>query len=301
MTIQLLDPAYPISQREVPQRVFPEMQQRQPGLMDLLGQGFAQGAGQGLMQGVQGAMQKMALQKAIGMLPKEGSLVEQLNAISQADPEAQQFLLQNYLPALQQQKQLQQQIERNRQEKLAQREHELEKIRLQNLGKLEAAQVRTKKGQKELETPEQKSELQGVIDRQIDILNKGNLGNPLTTFGALSRERQEDIGEFDSLNVALESIFKDMVNKGAMSDARFKFMIKNLPSAHDSDRKNKGKLKAIGQILDVDVSRLQKKGESSEKKGSSERIKIQLPDGRIGSIPAENIDKAIELKAKIIK
>ncbi len=262
--VQIVNPN--ITQTTAPQMFMPQYQpqQPQPSAWDNFQQQFSSSAGQGLGSGIQQGMKEQLrrslVQKALSTLPENANTEQSYKALLQnVDPQTQAQIL----PLLE--------IKAKSQAEESKRQHEFEKIRLQNEGRLEVAQAKAKLKSKGVDlerTPEQKQMLQDSFNTLARLSSKGNLGNPYSTGGILNRERQEDIGEFDTTAVDFISILRKLENQGHITDQAFKTLLKSIPDAHDSDRKTKGKLKAIAQKLGLDASAVGVK-EVSKKQGTS--------------------------------
>lgn len=111
---------------------------------------------------------------------------------------------------------------------------------------------------KKSDSKQDQVDLQDTFNQQAALLNSGKVGMPIPFFGSnpIWGDVRAAKSEFDGLNIALESKLKDMVNKGQMSNARFQFMLKNLPKAGDSEETNRGKMMAIARELKLDISAL---------------------------------------------
>lgn len=91
------------------------------------------------------------------------------------------------------------------------------------------------------------------------LINKNNVGRGSKALASLpfAYETQKDVGEFESLTGGLESMLVDMVNKGTLSNTRFKYITETLlPKPNDPQETIKGKLKGLAQILNLDDSAL---------------------------------------------
>jgi len=155
---------------------------------------------------------------------------------------------------------------------------------------------------------DQKKIAQDAFNRQSELLKKGNIGlGSKYKAVLLGGEAAEDVGEFESLGGSMESMLKDKVSKGVLSQARFKYIIETLlPKANDRDRTIRGKLKALAQQLDLDPSALtgddpsEQKGRGEEK-ASSDFVTIEDPSGVIKKIPKDRAKAAISAGGKLIQ
>ncbi len=129
---------------------------------------------------------------------------------------------------------------------------------------------------KEAEEARQLAKKQEPFNKLVDLLEKGNVGRGSGAHpGALlGGETAEDIGEFESLTGALEGALVKEVNKGALSNTRFKYITDTLlPKSGDTQATIRGKLKGLAATLGLDASRLQKKEKSTKVKHKDESIR----------------------------
>ncbi len=129
---------------------------------------------------------------------------------------------------------------------------------------------------KEAEEARQLAKKQEPFNKLVDLLEKGNVGRGSSAHpGALlGGETAEDIGEFESLTGALEGALVKEVNKGALSNTRFKYITDTLlPKSGDTQATIRGKLKGLAATLGLDASRLQKKEKSTKVKHKDESIR----------------------------
>lgn len=99
--------------------------------------------------------------------------------------------------------------------------------------------------------------------------------------------------EFSSLTGALESLLVEKVNKGALSNTRFKYITETLlPKPSDTQSEIKGKLKGLATILELDPSALLGKDEIKEKKDPHKgMVQVKDPQGVLRWVPREIADK----------
>jgi hypothetical protein len=94
---------------------------------------------------------------------------------------------------------------------------------------------------------------QGAFDRIAQLIPKVGKGSGV--LGMFGGKQAEHTGEFTSLTGALEAHLVDMVNKGTLSNTRFKYITETLlPKPTDTQDEIKGKMKGLAQILDLDPS-----------------------------------------------
>lgn len=95
---------------------------------------------------------------------------------------------------------------------------------------------------------------QKAFDRLGSLVKKDNVGLGSgvqgTVFGG---ETAKDVAEFKSLTGALESHLVEMVNRGTLSNTRFKYITETLlPQPTDRQAEIRGKLEGLALILDLD-------------------------------------------------
>ncbi len=251
----------------------PPPEPEQPGLFSMLAKSLGGGLGEGVAGGVQQQLKRSALDKMLSNINPNMSPKERLLTVGSADAETQP-LIRDYFQQQDLQRQQQAKLEQDaaqQQEKNAfelQKQERAHQFKLVENEKREEAKAingaqKIKKGSPAAKLDdEEKVQVQKTFDKMADLLQQGRLGSSILTGGVFNRQRQEDMAEFDSLNIQLESIAKEMVSKGVLAKDRFKFMIDNLPNAENSDRANQGKLKAIAQILGLDSKELFKAASS---------------------------------------
>lgn len=107
-----------------------------------------------------------------------------------------------------------------------------------------------KNQQKEAEKQQSIDTAQRSFDTMGEIFQRGNIG--LGSGLAISGKTAEDVGEFETLSGALESLLKDQVNKGTLSNARFDYIVnKLLPKPTDPRARIKGKLRGLAKELNL--------------------------------------------------
>lgn len=155
--------------------------------------------------------------------------------------------------------------------------------------------------EKGYEKEEEKEQLQGrlgeTIQEMSSTLLRGNLG--FSPKRALTSEGRGDAQYFNSLGVQLESIGKDMVSKGTMSNARFNFLLKNMPSADKTDASNAGALKAwskeLGLPVPTELDELYKTASEEKKEGKKAPAKKQ------GKVSLSKVKPGTPLTADVVK
>lgn len=147
--------------------------------------------------------------------------------------------------------------------------------------------------------PEEKAAIQSTFDRMSSMIGGPMQRRTGKFFPTLDTASAEERGEFDTLGVQLESIFKDMVNKGTMSNSRFQFMLKNLPTSSDAPATQKGKLKAIAKMLELDLGNI---GVGEQKPFMGGKVKIRDPESGKIFYPssAEEVNQAKKLNLEIL-
>ncbi len=115
---------------------------------------------------------------------------------------------------------------------------------------------------------EEQQTTQNAFNRMVDLIPKvGKASTWKNVFGS------ESFGEFSSLTGALEALLVDKVNKGTLSDTRFRYITETLlPKPHDSQAEIKGKLKGLASILNLDPSALEKTGKKSKKQSEKQSL-----------------------------
>lgn len=94
---------------------------------------------------------------------------------------------------------------------------------------------------------------QDAFNRMAQLIPKVGMGSGV--LGMFGGKQAEHSGEFSSLTGALESHLVDMVNKGTLSNTRFKYITETLlPKPTDTQDEIKGKMKGLALILDLDPS-----------------------------------------------
>ena len=170
--------------------------------------------------------------------------------------------------------------------------------------------IRTK-GAEDIKSEQQKRITQDSFDRMAELLKGKNLGLGSKIIGYARPKVAEDVAEFESLNGALESALVERVNKGTLSNTRFKYITETLlPKPTDREAVIRGKLKALAKELDLDPSVLigeSKEGVSEE--SESEEIfgggKIELTNPKTGESfypkNKEQVNKAKSLGWKVTR
>ncbi len=149
---------------------------------------------------------------------------------------------------------------------------------------------------------------QESFDRMVDILGKGNLGLTSGIRGMVGEQTAEDIGEFESAAGALESMLVDMVSRGTLSNARFKYITETLlPKAGDRESKIRGKLKALAPMLGLSSEKLlQSTSKNTDKpraKVSSEgTVRMKDPStGKTYQVPRDKVAKFKSQGAELVQ
>lgn len=97
---------------------------------------------------------------------------------------------------------------------------------------------------------------QDVFNEMAQAVSDDEAGigvSPLTFVGA-DRKGVENRNKFNSMRARLESILVPMVNKGNLSNTRFKFIMEQIPAGSDSQRAIVGKLHGLAKALaDSDI------------------------------------------------
>lgn len=108
---------------------------------------------------------------------------------------------------------------------------------------------------KESEKQQSEEIAQDSLNRMAEILHQGNIGFGSKVKGKLfGGDTAEQVGEFESLSGALESLLKDRVSKGMLSNARFQYITETLlPKPNDRQATIRGKLKALSRELKLEL------------------------------------------------
>jgi hypothetical protein len=119
-----------------------------------------------------------------------------------------------------------------------------------------------------------KNQTQKVFNRLVDLIPSVGISGTLTS--KLGGETAKAYSEFTSLTGGLESFLVEMVNKGTLSNVRFKYITETLlPKPNDSQNDIKGKMEGLATILDLDPSALQ--GEKGAEKTQSAKGENKRP------------------------
>lgn len=117
-------------------------------------------------------------------------------------------------------------------------------------------------------------ELQGVFDELSDSLieKKPGIGWSLKPFLG-NDEALENRGKFKALSGSLEGALLPLVNKGALSQKRFDYIIGLIPDGTERVATQKGKLKGLAKTLSrqgikLNVDRLEEAANPREEKGN---------------------------------
>jgi hypothetical protein len=146
---------------------------------------------------------------------------------------------------------------------------------------------------KKEEKAHQKQNLTDVIEDMSKTLLKGNLG--ITHKKYTKAEGRRDAQYFDSLNTELESIGKEMVTKGTLSNTRFAFLLGNLPSSDKTDAANAGALQAWVKELELDVPGIEDLKTLYEKPAKKGKKKSTLKNVTAGTpLTAEALKEIID-------
>jgi hypothetical protein len=168
------------------------------------------------------------------------------------------------------------------------------------MSKIYAGQERERVSKQKLS--EEKILGQDSFNRMVELLNEGNLGMGSGLKGqAFGGKTAEDVGEFNSLSGALESMLVDRVSRGTLSNSRFKYITETLlPKPTDRQSTIRGKMKGLARELGLDSAILQKN--NSKNKGSSQQfVLMEDPNGIVRKIPKNKAIEAQRAGGKLIK
>jgi hypothetical protein len=249
---------------------------RQPGGASMAGEALGQGLGQSLDRMFQGQRQKRQLQSL-------SPLFEQLGV----NPEGIQGLIQAGLAP----------------------EQAISTA-------LELGKLRGQYGQKTGQVDQKKHDAQAGIQRSINSMagliseNASGIGiSPLTAVG-LSRKGVQNRAQYQSMRSGLEKALVPLIGKGTLSDARFKFILSQIPEPDESQRSQLGKLKGLAISLSeegfpIDISMLEdieRKWDSGEDtKKQNDFVLMESPDGKVRQIPKSQARAAQQAGGKLIR
>ncbi len=269
-----------------------------------------QSIGQGVSQGYQNRSDEMALQKAIGGLganPTPRQILDAVTNTKTINPASKQNLFKNYLGAsefeeVQRHAKASEEIAglKNSQakakaeaDKLADKNdaltlldaakipHEEKKVlrdKIEN-GEASFAAIKevlkpNKEDLKNKEETKAKDQTQKVFNRLVELIP--DVGRSGIVTSKLGGETAKAYSEFTSLTGGLESFLVEMVNRGTLSNVRFKYITETLlPKPSDSQEDIKGKMEGLATILDLDPSQLSG-GKKSETTAQSENKRPPL-------------------------
>lgn len=157
-----------------------------------------------------------------------------------------------------------------------------------NIYKQKHAQAQQEK--LEVEKSKKQEGLQNTFNEIGDMVanNLPGIGiSPGTALG-INRQGVQNRNKFNSMRVRIEGALLPLVNKGALSKERFKFMLDNIPKASDSQRAIVGKLQGLATALSeegvpIDTSVLEKIAFNEEEKVEEkleEKIAINPKTGK---------------------
>jgi len=141
----------------------------------------------------------------------------------------------------------------------------------------EVKKIDAKQAQINKEEEHSKQITQKAYNEIVQLIPKAGRGTgALSVFGG---ENAKTFGEFTSLTGALESLLLEKVNRGTLSNVRFKYITETLlPKPTDTKNEIKGKMKGLSTILELDPSELDKLENKGSKKESS---KSEVPEGKV--------------------
>ncbi len=130
------------------------------------------------------------------------------------------------------------------------------------------------KNEEEPEINQAKQIGQKAFNGMADLIKEGNLGRGSGFFSLFGGKSAKDVGKFTSLSGGLEALLVDMVNRGTLSNDRFKYITETLlPKASDSINEIKGKMEGLAEIMGLDPSSLGIEPKSSSK--SNQKMSLQ--------------------------
>ena len=157
---------------------------------------------------------------------------------------------------------------------LASGEDDQEADRLSKILSPASARARGKENGKKKEEETSHKVTQKAFDNLVKLVPDAGRGTEaLAIFG---KKNARTAGEFTSLTGALESLLVEKVNRGTLSNTRFKYITETLlPKVSDTQAEIKGKLSGLATILELDPKSLQ---ELDNRKGKKEQ---KVPEGKI--------------------
>lgn len=142
-------------------------------------------------------------------------------------------------------------------------------LQMQKDTALKETRANRKETEKKEEAKKPLETAQRSFNSMAKLLRKGNLGlGSGALSSALGGDRAKDVAQFTSATGGLEALLVDMVSRGTLSNARFKYITETLlPKPGDRDKEIEGKMVALADLLGLDSSELtQKKSKSSSDK-----------------------------------
>lgn len=161
-----------------------------------------------------------------------------------------------------------------------------------------------KNQQKEIKESEDIQRGQDSLDRMAQILNEGKIGFGSKTKGKIfGGKTAEDVGEFESLTGALESLLVDKVSRGTLSNSRFRYITETLlPKPNDRDATIRGKIKALSKELGLKLPELKpQKAKKSMQSQSGDFVLMQDPNGVVRKIPKSQAIEAQRAGGKLVQ
>ncbi len=156
----------------------------------------------------------------------------------------------------------------------------------------------TKQDLKNEELNESHKTAQKAFNSMGEIIKANNIGRYSGFKSFFGGDTARESGKFQSLTAALEGLLVDKVNRGALSDTRFKYITETLlPKPTDSINEIKGKMEGLAEILDLDASVLgiEKSNGSDESQGlSGQFVDVIGPDGQIYEIDQSEVGELPE-------
>jgi hypothetical protein len=157
---------------------------------------------------------------------------------------------------------------------LASGEDEQEAERLSSILSPASARARGKENAKKKEEVASHKVTQKAFNDLVRLVPDAGRGTE--ALGIFGGKNARTAGEFTSLTGALESLLVEKVNRGTLSNTRFKYITETLlPKVTDSQAEIKGKLAGLATILELDPSSLQKLDNRKGKKAP------KTPEGKV--------------------
>jgi hypothetical protein len=150
----------------------------------------------------------------------------------------------------------------------------------------------------EAKLPEENQLARQAYDRQMELINKGNLGLTATLKKFIpGNETQKDVAEFEQYNAAMEKALSNVLYGGRPANReQFNFVKSFLVSPTDSEAVIKSKMNAIGNMLGFEQKM---PGEIKYTQDQLKKIKLNPNEvlmsfkGELRAVPKERYEQAL--------